>query len=194
MNMIVRLVLLLTALFLGACAHPINISPKSLDAQGKPEIGKSVAYLISAQDRDLEVTTDGGGGDKVRYFPYRDLESGIYQVLNSIFSRTTLVRSLGDEAILSKNEVTLVMVPRIKTSSSSDGLFTWPPTQFSVAIEYQFQDRAGNLVYKNIVMGDGRGTFAEFSAAGDFAIAGRRASEDVLTKLRAQLLAAPPIR
>lgn len=194
MRVIARLILLSLALLLGACAHPINISPKALDVQGKPGISKSVAYLISAEDRDLEVTTDGGGGDKVRYFPYRDLESGIYQVLNSVFARTTLIRTLGDDAALSKNDVSLVMVPRIKTSSSSDGLFTWPPTQFSVAIEYQFQDRAGKPIYKNIVMGDGRATFAEFSAGGDFAVAGRRASEDVLAKFREQLLAAPAIR
>lgn len=182
-----RISVVLLILMLGACAHPINITPKALEVQGNPVSAKNVAYLISQSDRDLEVTTDGGGGDKVRYFPYRDLESGIFQVLSSIFPRVTLIRALGDDAALSKNDVSLIMIPRITTTSSSDGLLTWPPTQFSVVIDYRFQDRTGKETYKNIVMGDGRATFAEFSAAGDFSLAGRRASSDALAKLRGQI-------
>jgi len=178
-------------IFIGACAHPINISPKVMaDEVAAPNIKKSVAYVITQSDRDLEVTTDGGGGDKVRYFPYRDLESGIYQALSALFSRVTLVRTLSDEATLSKNDASLVMVPKITTSSSSDGMFTWPPTQFSIVIDYRFQDRSGGEVYRNMVMGEGRATFSEFSAARDFALAGRRAAEDVLKKLKDQISAA----
>lgn len=182
-------------LFISACAHPINISPKVIgEGAAEPGIKKSVAYVITQGDRDLEVTTDGGGGDKVRYFPYRDLESGIYQALSAIFSRVTLVRALNDEATLSKNDVSLVMVPKITTSSSSDGMFTWPPTQFSIVMDYRFQNRAGEEVYRNIVLGEGRATFSEFSAARDFALAGRRAAEDVLKKMQVQLSGAPVLK
>jgi hypothetical protein len=33
-------------------------------------MAKKAAYYISDEDRAREVTTPGGGGDKVRYFPY----------------------------------------------------------------------------------------------------------------------------
>lgn len=187
--MIFRIFVVSLLLFVGACAHPINIAPKfAVDDPAVAGVNKSIAYVVTQADRDLEVTTDGGGGDMVRYFPYRDLEAGFFQILSSLFTRVTLVRAINDEAALAKNEVKLVMIPKITTSSSSDGIFTWPPTQFSIVIEYKVQNRAGEEVYKNLVLGEGRATFSEFSAAGDFALAGRRAAENVLKKLRDQLL------
>ena len=195
MKTLTRLCIVGIALLVGACAHPINITPKAdfSEAAGA-SIQKSVAYVISQEDRDREVTTPGGGGDLVSYFPYRDLESGIFQVLSAVFSRVTLVRKTNDEPTLTKNNVSLVLVPKITTTSSSDGLFTWPPTQFSITIEYQVQDITGIPVYKNLTMGDGRATFSEFSGAGDFGLAGRRAAEDVLKKLKDQISSAKELK
>lgn len=186
MKILVRLFVVGFTVLIGACAHPINITPK-VDISSTADIQKSVAYVISQDDKDREVTTPGGGGDMVSYFPYRDLEAGIFQTLSSVFSRVTIVRKTGDEQTLSKNNVSLILLPKIITASSSDGLFTWPPTQFSITIEYLFQDIAGNSVYKNLTMGTGRATFSEFTGAGDFGLAGKRAAEDVLKKLKEQI-------
>lgn len=192
---ILRLLTLALVTLIGACAHPINITPK-LDASdaARGSIQKSVAYVITQEDRDREVTTAGGGGDMVSYFPYRDLEAGLFQVLSSVFSRVTLVRKVNDETTLSKNNVSLVVIPKITTTSSSDGVFTWPPTQFAITIEYLVQDLSGGTVYKNLTLGSGRATYSEFSGAGDFGLAGRRASEDVLKKFKEQISSAKELR
>jgi hypothetical protein len=195
MIMLARVFLVVTALLVGACAHPINIVPKvDFSTSDSALVQKSVAYVITQADKDREVITEGGGGDLISYFPYRDLESGIFQALSAVFSRATLIRGVGDDLALSKNKVSLVFIPKITTTSSSDGLFTWPPTQFAITIEYLVQDLAGSPVYKNLVLGTGRATFTEFSGAGDFGLAGRRAAEDVLKKLKDQISSAKELR
>ena len=179
--------LLFSCVLLGACAHPIVIAPNQ-DALAKPDAQastRSVAYVISQQDHDREVVTDGGGGDKVSYFPYRDLEAGFFHALSSLYSRVTLVRSSSDKATLEKNKVSLVFQPRLTTTSSSSGLFTWPPTAFSVAIEYNVLDAASAEIYKNLLVGNGTATFDEFKT--EYGLAGRRASEDALNKFQKQV-------
>jgi len=180
--------------FLGACAHPIGIAPKA-EALARPDFkpsSRSVAYVISQEDRDREVTTDGGGGDKVTYFPYRDMEAGFFHALTPLYSRVTLVRSRTDAATLEKNEVSLVFLPKLSTTSSSSGLFTWPPTAFSVSIEYTVLDATGKETYKNLLVGNGNATFDEF--IGEFGLAGRRAAEDALKKFQEQVSGAAALR
>lgn len=178
---------------LGACAHPITIIPKiETPASAAPMVQKSVAYLISNADKDRQVTTPGGGGDSVNYYPYRDLEGGMFQVLNSVYSRVTLIRAESDELSLSKNKVSMIFIPTITTTSFSTGLMTWPPTDFSVAIAYLVRDLSGKLLYKNSVVGIGRATFEEFVK--DFGLAGKRATEDVLRKFKEQIQAAPELK
>ncbi len=69
----------LACLVLFGCAHPITMNPDlaavTVPAGAKP-IAKKVGYHIPEALRSVEVTTPGGGGDKVRYFPYRDIEPG----------------------------------------------------------------------------------------------------------------------
>jgi len=189
----VRTLVLGLALLLGACAHPIVITPNL----GEPPRAanpseRSVAYVVTQADRDKEVTTPGGGGDQVRYFPYRDLESGLFQVLNSIYSRVTLVRSPGDTEALDRNKVSLVFVPSISTASSSSGALTWPPTDFTVIITYAVQDMTGKPVYRGSVVGRGAATYAEFSS--DLPLAGKRAAQDALTQFKRQVEAAAELR
>jgi len=65
-----HLLLGLSAL-LGACAHNIVITPETKalpPAEGAP-IDRKVGYYISGADYDAQVTTPGGGGDKVTYKP-----------------------------------------------------------------------------------------------------------------------------
>lgn len=175
---------------LGACAHPVSITPNlgSLPP-GEPAVQQNVAYVISEANRDMEITTPGGGGDSVRYFPYRELESGLFQALSGVYSRVTLLRATPDTAQMSKGNFTLVFLPTITTSSSSTSIVTWPPTDFSVTIGYTVQDADGLPVYKGSVVGTGQADFATFKS--DFGIAGKRAAEDALRKFRAQVLASP---
>jgi hypothetical protein len=187
-------VLIASCLLLGACAHPIVITPKEevlakSDAKPSP---RSVAYVIAQADRDREVTTDGGGGDKVSYFPYRDLEAGFFHALSPLYARVTLVRSPDDKAVLDKNEVSLLFLPKLTTTSSSSGVFTWPPTAFSVSIEYTVQDAAGKEVYKNLLVGNGNATFDEFKT--ELGLAGRRAAEEALKKFQEQVGGAAALR
>lgn len=186
--------LVFSCLLLGACAHPIGIAPKEevlAKPDAKPSV-RSVAYVITPQDRDRQVETDGGGGDKVSYFPYRDMEAGFFHALTPLYSRVTLVRSATDKATLDKNDVSLVFLPKLTTTSSSSGLFTWPPTAFSVSIEYTVLDAAGKEIYKNLLVGNGNATFDEFKT--ELGLAGRRAAEEALKKFQEQVGGAAALR
>ena len=74
-------------LVLFGCAHPINMNPDlaRIEAAGLKVVDMQVGYHISDASKAVEVTTPGGGGDKVRYFPYRDLEPGFYKALGEVF-------------------------------------------------------------------------------------------------------------
>ena len=178
---------------LGACAHPISITPDlaSIPAQ-KPSVQKNAVFVIATEDRDREVTTPGGGGDSIRYFPYRELETGIFQVLSSIYARVTLLRTSTDKSLLDASKASYIFLPTIATESSSSGTFTWPPTDFVVTIKYKVQDPAGKAVYDNQVQGKGQATYDEFKK--ETGLAGRLAAQDALKKFKAQVEAAPELK
>ncbi|OGB21699.1 MAG: hypothetical protein A3E23_05515 [Burkholderiales bacterium RIFCSPHIGHO2_12_FULL_65_48] len=64
------------AALLTGCAHPIDVTPNtsgldaSAGAMAHPKISAKAAYYIASDLTKLEVTTPGGGGDNVRYYPY----------------------------------------------------------------------------------------------------------------------------
>lgn len=181
------------ALMLGACAHPISITPDlSVFRESDAQSSMSVAYVITNADRAQEVTTPGGGGDSVRYFPYRELESGLFQALSSIYRRVTLFRSPSEGNAPEHRDVELVFIPRITTDSRSPSIFTWPPTRFFVTIAYEVKDPSGKTVYSNQVPGQGAAEFEEFR--GDFGLAGKRATQDALMKFKAQVEEARELR
>ncbi|GLR12023.1 hypothetical protein GCM10007907_08130 [Chitinimonas prasina] len=178
-------------LLLGACAHPIVLVPN--DATTLPavsKINKQIAYVITPAQRTLEVTTPGGGGDKVRYFPYRDLEVPIYKALSDVFPKVQVAASVEEANKLAG--VDYVLVPTLQTTSSSNSAFTWPPTDFSVTISSKVADIRGQAVWEGSVTGNGHAEFSEFKR--DFPLAARRASADALQKFRAQLAAAAALR
>ncbi|MBS0338270.1 MAG: hypothetical protein JSS40_15980 [Proteobacteria bacterium] len=181
------------ALLLGACAHPISITPDTASlTDSRVQVKKSVAYVISDADRAQEVTTPGGGGDSVRYYPYRELESGIFQALSAVYSRVTLWRSGSERQAPASKDVALVFVPKVTTGSSSSSIVTWPPTSFFVTIAYEVQDAAGRTVYTNQVLGRGAAEYEEFK--GDFGLAGKRATGDVLRNFKAQVEGAAELK
>lgn len=183
MPRIIRLLafMALAAIF-GGCAHPISLSPdlgKIANSTGGTKIDKSVGLLIPASEITREVTSGGGGGDSVRYNPYRDLEAGLYAALGEAFTRVTRVAGPGDPRI-SGEGLNYVLTPMLTTISSSPSMLTWPPTQFSVEIKAFVDDAGGKRVAQVDVRGEGRAEFDEFKT--DTSLSARRAAEDALKK------------
>lgn len=185
----------LACAFLFGCAHPITMNPDLATISAPTEtkvIDKSVGYHIPDSLRNLEVTTAGGGGDKIRYFPYRDIETGFYKALSEVFSKVTRVVDPKDQAALRANGVSLLFTPEITTVSSSDSIVTWPPTQFSINLVCSITDPDGKLIDTVRINGAGFATFSEFK--GNFSLAAVNASNDVLVKLMKELSASQALR
>lgn len=176
------------------CAHPITMNPdlEAIKTPAAGRINKKVAYHIADVSRTLEVTTPGGGGDKVRYFPYRDIEPGFYKALSEIFSSVTKIQNPKDLPTLRNSGATLLITPEITTTSFSDSVFTWPPTLFTVKLESSIMDVDGRVIKTVSVSGEGRASFDEFK--GNFSLAAVRASNDALAKLIQVLSETPELR
>jgi len=182
---------LVSALALAACAHPISVSPLSSPAREEAKlINKHVAYVMTDELRNRSVTTSGGGGDKVSYYPYRDLEKTIRDALRAVYQEVTVINAATD-AQAAKN-IALVFTPEISTSSSSDSMLTWPPTQFFINLECTAADAEGKQLSKFRVSGNGAAQFSEFKS--DFGLAGRRAATDLGSKLVQELMSNPTLK
>lgn len=179
---------------LTGCAHPISMSPDlaQLEPTGAKPVPRVVGLYLPAADKAAQVTTPGGGGDKISYYPYRDLEGGLYKVLGNVFEKVVVVSSPNDLENLVKNNVAWVVQPKIITQSSSDSMLTWPPTFFQVQLACTFTDTGGSKVSEVFVNGTGNATFSEFSS--DFALAAKRASVDVLKKTERAIAADPKLK
>jgi hypothetical protein len=179
---------------LGACAHPITINPISTPQrlEDRPYSTKVAGYVMTDADRTKQVTTEGGGGDKVSYFPYRDLEKGIRDAFKTLYSDVVLVRSPSDFETFKREGIGIVFAPEIYTTSNSNSIFTWPPTQFSIDFSCTVTDTTGNMLSRVRVTGGGAASFSEFTS--DFGLAGRRAAQDALEKLIAEVRANPRLR
>ena len=164
-----------------------NITPPLNNIEASAvKVNKKVGYFISGEDMAKEVTTPGGGGDKVKYSPYKELEPALKKTLESVFDSATAVPSLQDKAFLSANSISFVFVPTIETNSSSDSAFTWPPTHFEVSIEAKAYNADGGMIWHSKpVKGVGDATFSEFKH--DFSLSAKRASLDAMNKLKAEL-------
>jgi hypothetical protein len=194
-----RIIKLVSSLFAAAilvgCAHPIMMTPDVAKIErdaASPPIRKDVAYFIADDLRSREVTTPGGGGDKVSYVPYRDIETGFYKMLTNVFGSVTKLKSPTDMEAIRKNNVAYVITPTVVTNSSSPSPFTWPPTQFYVELTCDITDANGNKVLSQKVMGEGRAEFDEFKS--DFSLSAKRGSQDALLKMQRVLLEAPALR
>jgi hypothetical protein len=179
---------------LAGCAHQIVITPDvtQLEAKDVQPIDRNVGYVITPADREKVVTTPGGGGDKVSYKPYAELEPALFKVLSNVFRRAYAMGAANDQALIQAKEISLVLVPVITTDSSSDGVFTWPPTSFTVDVSCKVLDRDGKLVWEKRVVGQGAATFDEFKT--DLPLAARRASLKAMSELQKELNAAPALR
>lgn len=180
---------MVTALF--GCAHSISISPNVAKIERKPDsppkIKANVGFIISDDTKNIEITSPGGGGDNVRYFPYKELEAAYQIMLLNVFDKVTKIKSEAENKELSKEEIKFVIEPILVTSSGSTGFFTWPPTNFTVDLTSNIRDATGKLIGNPRVVGNGQVDFI-LDMKGDYGLAGRLAMEDALLKMQRALL------
>lgn len=182
---------LLLAVVVSGCAHPISLTGNAvaIAGTGSGKLDKGVGLSITDEDRKREVVGPGGGGDKVSYFPYRDLETGLYLALSETFTRVSRVTGAADPKVKSEG-LSYVVTPIIATTSFSPSIVTWPPTIFTVELTCKVVDADGKAVTEVRAMGEGRAEFDEFKS--DFSLSAKRASDDALRKLVKALSDAKP--
>jgi hypothetical protein len=194
---ITRLLAASLALLVAGCAHPIDVAPNlaKLDRSSIADtrIPARVGYYIPASASSLEVTTPGGGGDNVRYFPYRDIEDGFKKMLSNVFEGVSRLTSIGDTSDAARDGIDFIVVPEVVTNSSSESFITWTPMSFSVDLTSSIRDKVGKLITTLRVVGTGRAT--EYGERlSDKGIAGRRAMEDALMKMQESFMEAKVLR
>src|SRR5690349_3603685 len=100
--------LLVAIVCLTGCAHPMTVRPDidrlPVVSEGS-RVPKTVGLYISPEKLNKEVTTSGGGGDKVSYRPYADTETGLYRVLGSAFQDVQVLKSMSDVDTIAKHSV-----------------------------------------------------------------------------------------
>lgn len=178
---------------LAGCAHTIQVSPPAdtLTAKSDPEklSPHNVAYFITGMQRETKVTTPGGGGDKVSYQPYRDLEAALYQTLSTLFPKVYSAPMPDDKDFFREKNISFVIIPTITTTSSSNSPFTWPPTHFSVTLSCTALDAEGKEIWQDTATGEGQAEFSEFKS--DFGLSARRASANAFNELRKKIASSP---
>ena len=162
-----------------------------MNAEKAPErvesslIQKKVAYAMTEADRGKQVTTPGGGGDKVSYYPYRDLEKSIRDALRAVYQDVVVVKSATDADGIRSAGVEMVFTPEIKTDSSSPSAFTWPPTVFTTEISCTVTDPSGQEVARVKAVGNGAAEFSEFK--NNFGLSASRSATEVAAKLAEEI-------
>ncbi|GJH05702.1 hypothetical protein [Paraburkholderia terrae] len=179
---------------MSGCAHDITISGDSSTLIGRSAtpINKTVGLVITDQERTKEVVTPGGGGDKVSYKPYRDLELPIYLELNNVFKDVVKLNEQPDATTIRAKNLSYIVTPSITTTSSSASLLTWPPTDFTVTLECTVTDPTGKLVEKKSVTGSGHAEFSEFKR--NFGLAAQRATLDAVQKMQSAMQESTELR
>jgi hypothetical protein len=181
----------LMVITLFGCVHSIVISPKTEKIERElgslPKIKANVGFFISADSSKKEVSTPGGGGENVRYFPYKDLETAYQLMLLNVFDKVIKLKSVGEQNELSKEGIKFVLEPVLVTTSRSTEIFTWAPTNFTVDLTSNIRDASGKIIGNPRVVGNGHVDF-NLEMGGDYGLAGRLAMEDALLKMQRALL------
>jgi hypothetical protein len=177
--------LILAIAVLVGCAHAIKVAPDVMKVErtetNPARVTANAGYFIPPEVSSVEITTQGGGGDNVRYFPYRDFEGGYQKMLSNVFTSVVKLTSLTNIPNVSSNRIDYVVVPTIITSSGGSGFFTWPPTNFTVDLTCNIRDAVGTQIASPRVVGTGSADTGE--RLHDHGIAGARAMEDALVKM-----------
>jgi len=194
MHILLRGIVIGSAVLAVGCAHQINITPplNTLDGNNTTKASKTVGYYIAPADRTKEVITPGGGGDKVKYQPYAEAEPALNKILTNLYSEVVMVSSLEDKQFIASKKIAYIFVPSIETDSGSDSAFTWPPTRFTVSLDTKAIGPNGNVVWQKKVKGDGKAEFNDFKH--DFSLAARLASKQAFQNLQQAISTSAELR
>ncbi len=182
----------LLALLLSACAHPVNIRPALvLSTDRSTQIDKKVGYRITDAQRVLQSTTPGGGGDKISYHLYKDLEPGLFDTLSSVFSAVYVVPDKGADQFIAEKNLSFVFTPEFQSNSSSSNIIFWNPTDFTLKLRVRAMDESGKEVWTREFTAEGKapagGSLVETPAA-------QAAAIDVFKQLQQALIEDPAFR
>lgn len=185
---------LFCVIMLIGCAHPIIITPdlQSLKKTEGGYIQATAGYYISPADRENYVYSPGGGGDRVYYYPYKELEPAFLKVLFNVFQDVKRLDLMISPEYLKSNDVAFAFLPEITTESYSDGVFTWMPTSFTVNLSCKAFSQNGKLIWERKYIGVGTATFSELTD--DFGLAAKRASQKVFSEMLNDLSQAKEFR
>lgn len=153
-QLLARLSIIGAILVMAGCAHPVSVRA-DVNYPSDRTIDTSVGYFISDANRKLEVTTPAGGGDKMRYFPYRDMEPAILSTLGSVFRKVYSVPEAGRAAYIADHHLTFVFEPILTTNSSSNSAIFWPATDFDLTIKVTALNTNGQTVWNRDFTGHG---------------------------------------
>ena len=179
---------------LGGCTHAIQMNP-DLDAlRGAEEerLDIAVAYYVSLSQNLEVVTSASGGGDSIKYYPYRDTETAMRTILSEKFRKVYALKSSIEDPLVAEKDIKYVFTPELQTSSKSDSAFFWPPTSFTVQLTCKAYSADGEELWSKQVTGYGTATKSEFQD--NFSAAAHKASTDAFRRMRDQILAAEELR
>ncbi|OOG39149.1 hypothetical protein [Rhodanobacter sp. C05] len=153
-RLLARMSIIGAILVLAGCAHPVSVRA-DVNYPSDQTVDTSVGYFISDANRKLEVTTPAGGGDKMRYFPYRDMEPAILNTLGSVFRKVYSVPEAGRAAYISDHHLTFVFEPILTTNSSGNSAIFWPASDFDLTIKVTALNASGQTVWNRDFTGHG---------------------------------------
>lgn len=181
-------ILLLLLFLIYGCTHPIVISPDlSLIKNNSKIINKKVGYYISSKDRNKEIIDYATSGDKVSYYPYRDLENGIHRVLLEVFKEVNVVDlSLIEDS--KNNDYSYIFIPEITTESKNDSNHFWPPTYFQIDLKMKAIGQQNQPIWEKNFQKIGTATSEEWKY--NQGMAGNKASAKILKELLDEIASA----
>jgi hypothetical protein len=181
-------------MLVGCGAHRIIITPE-LQSLKKTEAGyiqATAGYYITPYDLGNYVYSPAGGGERVWYYPYKELEPALQKVLLNLFQDVKRLDLMITPEYLKANDISFAFLPEIKTDSDSDAIFTWMPTSFTVNLSCKAFSQNGILIWERKYTGVGTATFSELTD--DVSLAAKRASQKVFSEMLNDLLKAKEFR
>ncbi len=182
-----KVILILFCLLATGCAHRINITPPldQLEYSGLPQIEKKVGYYISPENLEKQVVTPGGGGDSVKYLPYKESKPALRAILSNIFIEAYPISSLNDTHFITSKKISYIFIPKIETNSSSRSIWIWPPSDFTISLECKTTDSSGMEIWRTKVTSEAN--LGLPSVHRDHSLAGKTAMEEAFSKLQKEI-------
>ena len=188
MRRLICLGLLTVGFFAFGCARQIVVTPplEGFSAGGNGKIDKAVGYHISPENLAKEVITPAGGGDKVKYLPYKESEPALGKVLSNIFREVYSVPSLGNADFIKSKNISFIFTPTIVTDSSSRSMWIWPPSDFKVSLDCKATDASGAVVWETSIKAEANMRLPD--VARDHALAAKEAFQKAFLELQGKIL------